>query len=119
MQADPIRDDEDDPGEIPEPPSLRWLRRLVTVLTLVLIFGMLAMVAVFVIQLGRIDQTLSPMPPISADRFALPAGETISTLGQSGGRVLIVTTDIAGQERLRSFDAETGKSLSTSLIERD
>ena len=110
------------PGEdIEEPPALRRLRWLVTTLMVVLIFGMLAIVAVFVIRLGGIGQNLADSglaAPISAEAFALPAGEEVTALGRAGNQVLMLTRDAAGEERLRSFDAATGAAISESSIAR-
>ncbi|MEM7239255.1 MAG: DUF6476 family protein, partial [Pseudomonadota bacterium] len=105
-----------------EPPSLRRLRLLVTVLTSVLIFGMLTMVGVFVIRLGGIGTVSAPSVaievPIAAEAFNLPADAEIVAIGRGQGTVLILTEGPEG-EVLRAFDATTGAARSTTPIARD
>lgn len=88
-------------------------------LTLVLIFGMLTIVGLLVMQLGRIEPAPAAPGPVSAERLTLPAGEAITAIGGTNGQVLIVTEDASGQERLHSFDAESGALQATSLITRE
>ncbi len=110
----PVGGDEDPP----EPPALRRLRLLVTVLTSVLIIGMLTMIVVFVIQvLGVTGRSPTPQASVSAEEITLPAGARITAIGR-GQSTLLITTDGAGGETLRVFDAETGDPLSTTPIRR-
>ncbi|MEM8841435.1 MAG: DUF6476 family protein [Pseudomonadota bacterium] len=110
----PVGGDED----VPEPPALRRLRLLVTVLTSVLIIGMLTMIVVFVIQvLGVAGQGPAPQGGVSAEEITLPAGEQITAIGR-GRATLLITTEGAGGETLRIFDAATGAPLSSTLIRR-
>ncbi|MEM7240101.1 MAG: DUF6476 family protein [Pseudomonadota bacterium] len=111
-----------DDDEFVEPPSLRRLRLLVTVLTSVLIFGMLTMVGVFVIRLGGIGAVPAPSAAIeesiAAEAFNLPVGAKIVAIGRGQGTVLIVTEGPEG-EILRTFDAATGAVRSATPIARD
>lgn len=68
------------------PPDLRFLKRLVTALALVMIFGLLAIVALLVIRLW----TPSPLPQLPAS-ISLPAGETVRALTFAPDRVIVVT----------------------------
>lgn len=93
-----------------------------TVLTSVLIFGMLTMVAVFVIRLGGIGTVPGPAPvieePVTAQGFDLPAGAEIKAVGRGASTVLIVTEGPEG-EVLHVFDAQSGEARSTSRINRN
>lgn len=112
----PRRADED----LPEPPQLRRLRRLVSLLILVLIGGMLVVVVAMVVQLGA----FRPPPgagigPVAAESLALPKGAEPVALGRAPGQVLVITRDSVGAETLRVFDAETGAELSATPIRRE
>ena len=110
----PVHDPEE---EFEEPPQLRNLRLLVTILTSVLIFGMLAMVAIFVIRLGVFTEPAA-QKPIAAERFVLPDGAEITSLGRGVSTVLIATEGPDG-EVLFVFDAETGALISSTPILRE
>ncbi|MEM9098407.1 MAG: DUF6476 family protein [Pseudomonadota bacterium] len=112
--SSPLQDPEED---FEEPPHLRRLRLLVTVLTSVLIFGMLAMVAIFVIRLGLPSGVVGDTP-IQAERFVLPEGEAISALGR-GSNTVLITVDGPKGEVLYSFDAMSGKRISATPIARE
>ena len=106
--------------DLPEPPQLRRLRRLVSLLILVLIGGMVVVVAVMVVQLGRLESPREAvLEPVSAESFALPAGAQVVTVGHAPGEVLMVTRDEAGAETLRVFDAATGAETSATPIRRE
>ncbi|MEM1273568.1 MAG: DUF6476 family protein [Pseudomonadota bacterium] len=79
------------------PRDLRFLKGLVTVLTAVMIFGVITIIALLVIRLN------SPAPPVLVhpELFDLPAG--VQTVGYSvlGNRVVIITDDGV----IRVFDA--------------
>lgn len=90
---------------------------MVTILTSVLIFGMLAMVAIFVIRLGVFTEPAA-QKPIAADRFVLPEGAAIIALGRGASTVLIATDGPEG-EVLRVFDAETGEMIGSTSIARE
>ena len=76
-----------EPG--PLPPDLRFLKTLVTVLTATMIFGLLAMVAIFVIRLRPAIAPVLPMP----DEIALPAGVTAVSVSYGPGFFAVVTDD--------------------------
>ncbi|MEL6218973.1 MAG: DUF6476 family protein [Pseudomonadota bacterium] len=108
-----------DPEDLPEPPALRRLRLLVSTLMVALIVGILSVAAVLVIRLGGLSPTAPKLIPITAERFALPAGAEVQGLGRAGGEVLILLRLADGRERLHAYDAESGALLSNSAIERD
>jgi len=90
---------------VPEPPGLRRLRRLVTLLTATLILGVITVVALLVIRLAALGPAEGPaLPP----ELALPAGETARAATLGTGWVAVVTVDAAGVERIRVLDAATG-----------
>ena len=87
-----------------------------TVLTSVLIFGMIAVVAALVIRLGMVPQS-GGGDPIAAESFALPEGARITGLGRGASGVLIATDGPEG-EVLRTFDAATGAQIDKTPIVR-
>lgn len=107
------------PPEGPLPPDLRFLRRLVTILTAVMILGFLVIVALFVIRLGPGAQRAAPAAPaalILPDSIALPEGAqaTALTLGPDwlavvtdAGEILIF--DAAGETLRQRIRIETGE----------
>lgn len=115
LPSDPLDD------EMPEPKPLRRLRRLVTVLILVLILGMIAVSGALVIRLAQFGGPGSDpeTAAISTEALALPPGERIVALGRSGAELLIATRAETGEEWLRSFDAVTGEPLSATRIRRE
>ena len=72
----------------PEPANLRFLRRLVTVLTVVMIGGLLVIATLLVIR-------LSSNAPALPDVITLPDGATAHAFTQSADWYAIVTTDKA------------------------
>ncbi len=80
-------------------PSLRWLRRLVTTLTVVMIAGMIAVVTLMILKLGA-----TPAPPLP-DSIALPDGAKARSVTYGPGWYLVVTD----QDRILVFDSQTGK----------
>ena len=112
--AQPRAQDED----FPEPPRLRRLRMLVTILILVLIGGVVTVVAALVINLSALTG-IEQAGTITAERLSLPEGEEIVTVGEGRGRVLVVTRDADGAERLHAIDVASGARQSTTRIERE
>lgn len=107
-------------ADLPEPPQVRRLRRLVSLLILVLIGGMLVVVAAMVVQLGVFRAAPQvPLGPISADAFTLPTGAEVVALGRGPSEVLILTRSPDGVETLRTFDAATGAERSATQIRRE
>ncbi len=89
--------------EFPEPPRLRQLRRLVTLLTATLIVGILAIVALLVIRLAPLGHRVA-LP----ERVVVPAGESARAVTLGSDWVAVVTVDAAGHERIRVLDRQTG-----------
>ncbi|MEL7346593.1 MAG: DUF6476 family protein [Pseudomonadota bacterium] len=119
--TDPLPKPPQDEEDLPEPPQVRRLRRLVSALTLASIVAVLAIAGTVVIRLSTLETAPRPAVPgpvAMPEAIALPRGETITALGAAGSSVLIATTDAAGVERLRSFDADTGAALSVTVIDR-
>ena len=99
---------------------MRRLRRLVSLLILVLIGGMLVVVVAMVVQLGALEgQREAVLEPISAESFLLPDGATVVTVGHAPGEVLMVTRAPDGSETLRVFDAASGEEISATPIRRE
>ncbi len=87
----------DTPENGPEPPNLRFLRRLVTTLTVVMIAGVITIVALLVIRL-----TDTPAALALPDTLTLPDGATATAVTLTGSRLLVVTDD----NRLLVYDAD-------------
>jgi hypothetical protein len=113
-QPRPVRDE-----DLPEPPQVKRLRLLVSLLMVVLIVGMLVVVAAMVIRLGTFGGSVPAPVPVSAEKLTLPAGAEIVAVGQGGSGVIIVTRDGAGAETLRVFDPATGAETSATQITRE
>lgn len=84
-----MTDDGMDDGGLPEAEarSLRFLRRLVTVLTATMILGVLAIVVLLVIRLQV------PSGPFVPDAIVLPDGVTATAYTQGTGWIAIVTSE--------------------------
>jgi hypothetical protein len=81
--------------ELPEPPNLRFLRRLVTVLTAVMILGLITVVTLLVIRL-QAPRVATP------DTLALPEGVEVFAVTQTPTRWIVTSRD----DRLFLFDGE-------------
>lgn len=93
----------------PEPASLRFLRVLVTVLTGVMIVGMVTLVILFFTRFpGGSDTPALPQLP---DRIALPGDAQPQAVTTGPGWLAVVTQD----GRILFFDAETGALLQEVL----
>jgi len=89
-------------NEIPEPTNLRFLRRLVTVLTATMILGLLTIVVLFVIKfMGPVTKALNLPAEIS-----LPAGQTATAITQGLSWIGVVTTDASGVERIHILNRD-------------
>jgi hypothetical protein len=113
--ADRFSADEDD---APEPPRLRALRRLVTLLTASLIVGVVATAGALVIRLARPEPGAFDPRAVAAERVRLPAGEAITAVGAAGAALVVATRDAGGAERLRLYDAATGALLREIAVDR-
>ena len=71
-----------------EPASLRFLRRLVTALTLVMIAGLVTVIALLVTRL-----TSEPDPMVLPEAIALPEGASASAFTRGGDWLAVVTGD--------------------------
>lgn len=69
------------------PPDLRFLKRLVTVLTAVMIAGLLTIVALLVIRLGQPAVAVPALPAA----ITLPAGERAGAVTFAKGYTVVVT----------------------------
>ena len=96
----------DPKGPIPEPPNLRFLRRLVTVLTAVMIGGLLVIVGLLVIRFSRPP---APLP----DGITLPAGVTAEAFTLTPGWYAVVTDDGA---RILIFNRASGALMQTVAV---
>lgn len=99
-----------------EVPQLRSLRRLVSALTFVLIFGMMAVAATLIWRIS--SETGAAAPLITAEEVTLPAAETVTSVGATENALSFVTKDAKGVERLRVFDPATGQEASVLVIKR-
>ena len=78
------------------PPSLRFLKHLVTVLTITMIVGVITVVGLLV--------TRMPVPvagPVLPDTLTLPTGAKAAAVTMGTGWIAVVTTD----DRILIFDA--------------
>nr|WP_323776578.1 DUF6476 family protein [Amylibacter sp.] len=94
-------------SQIAEPANLRFLRRLVTILTATMIFGLLAIFTLLVMRFSTDNST--PLP----DRLTLPDGTTATAFTQGADWYAIVTTD----NTILIFDRTTGNLRQTMQIE--
>ncbi|MGR3495597.1 DUF6476 family protein [Citreimonas sp.] len=83
--------------ELPEPPALRLLRRLVTVLMVVMIGAVVAMTALL---WHGYSNARAPLP----ERIALPDGTTATAFTQGPDWYAVVTAD----DRILIFDRAAG-----------
>ena len=95
-----------DPSEpIPEPANLRFLRILVTILTTVMIFGLLVIVTLFVIR-------FSSTPQMLPDSITLPDGTKAAAFTMGTDWYAVVTED----EQILIFDRTSGFLRQTIAI---
>jgi len=90
----------ENPEELPEPANLRFLRRLVTALTLTMIFGLVAIFAVLVMRFS--PDTSVKLPSV----ISLPDGKTATAFTKGEDWLAIVTSD----REILIFD-EAGETL--------
>ncbi len=95
--------------EYVEPKGLTLLRRLVTVLLVVMIFGFVALIIMFVMRLAP-DKTVLPLP----SSITLPDGSVAETFTQAQDWYAVVTTD----GRVLIFDRTSGDLRQTMEIEK-
>ena len=111
----PVRDE-----DLPEPPQVRRLRLLVTLLMVVLILGMVVVAGAMVVRLGLVGSGgEGAVAPVTAEALRLPEGADVVAIGQGRGGILVVTRDAQGAETLRVLDPETGAEKSATPIVRE
>lgn len=91
---------------IEEPANLKFLRRLVTVLTVTMIAGVILITSLIVI---RYNQSAAPLP----DTLTLPDGTTASAFTQARNWYAVVTDD----NQILIFGRDSGRLLQTIDIE--
>lgn len=105
-----------DDEEFEEPPHLKRLRLLVSILMIVLMVGILTIAVTIVIRLGF------SAPPaakaVAAEELVLPQGAEIVSVGQGSGTVLVVVRE-DGAESLLTFDSASGAELSRTSVVRE
>ncbi|MCX7560875.1 DUF6476 family protein [Sulfitobacter sp. F26204] len=89
-----------------EPANLRFLRRLVTVLTVVMICGVLVVIALLVTRLNRDAPSLP-------DQITLPPGSRAQAFTQGTNWYAIVTSD----DKILIYDRLTGALRQTLQID--
>jgi hypothetical protein len=89
-----------------EPPNIKFLRRLVTVLTATMIFGLLVVIGLLVI---RFSSTAPDLPEV----IALPSGEKAAAFTQGPDWYAIVTQG----NQILIFDRTSGNLRQTVDIE--
>ncbi|MFP7571271.1 DUF6476 family protein [Marivita sp. S2033] len=92
--------------QITEPASLRFLRRLVTVLTVTMIAGVILITSLIVI---RYNQSAAPLP----DSIALPDGTTATAFTQARNWYAVVTEG----DQILIFARDNGRLLQTIQID--
>lgn len=97
MEDPPKDDDTEGPGALP--PDLRFLRRLVTVLTVVMIGGVITIVALLVIRLN------APATPVfvAPGDFAVPEAVGVTGIAVMGDLTVLTGTDGV----IRVYDSAT------------
>jgi hypothetical protein len=94
--------------QIIEPANLRFLRRLVTVLTVVMIAGVILITSLIVI---RYNQSAAPLP----DAITLPDGTTATAFTQARNWYAVVTED----DQILIFARDSGRLMQTIKIETE
>ncbi|WGW03414.1 DUF6476 family protein [Tropicibacter oceani] len=100
--ASPVEPEEN----LPEPPQLRFLRLLVTVLTAVMIAGIVLILGLI---WHRYSNARAPLPEV----ITLPSGAQASAYTQGSDWYAVVTAD----NQILIFDRATGKLRQTLQIE--
>ncbi|MEO0665915.1 MAG: DUF6476 family protein [Pseudomonadota bacterium] len=78
--------DKDDTLSQADETNIRFLRRLVTVLTIAMIAGVILITALLVIRLGQTPRSI-PVPA----QIALPEGTEVTAITQTSENILVVT----------------------------
>ncbi|MDA8747388.1 DUF6476 family protein [Litoreibacter sp.] len=99
-----MSDINDPEGGQPEPANLKFLRRLVTTLTAVMIGGLLILIALIVIRVGQPAATLAIPAQIS-----MPDGTTATAFTTTTDWYAVVTTN----NQILIFDRVTNELIQT------
>lgn len=99
-----------DSDDAPLPPLALFLKRLVLVLTVVMIAGFLTLIGALVIMLNR-----DPLPPPLPDQIALPAGVSARAFTQGTDWFAIVTDD----DRILIYDRSGATLIQTVRVGAD
>lgn len=92
------------------PPDLRFLKRLVVVLTSVMIVGLIVLLGLVVTRLGR-----APVPFALPDAITLPQGTRVEAVTMASRWVIVVTGD--GEVLL--FDRQSGALQHSLTLPQD
>lgn len=95
-----------DMDDLSEPANLRFLRRMVTVLTVVMILGVVVVIGLLVTRLGRDS-------PVLPSEISLPDGAKAVAFTQAADWYAVVTDD----NRILIFDRMTGALRQTVVVE--
>lgn len=104
-----MSDSDQIPGDAPfeEPASLRFLRRLVTVLTATMIIGMVVIALSIAVIARKESRKSAGENPLTAP-LVLQAGESVISVSLANGRLYVVLRDGTGAEWLSVRDAASG-----------
>jgi hypothetical protein len=97
----------------PEPQNLKFLRRLVTVLTATMIAGIATIVVLMFIRLTA--ETPAQTAPDLPDRITLPDGQTATAVTAGAGWYAVVTD----KQEILVFDRATGELRQRVRIDTD
>jgi len=97
----------DAPMQPEEPTNLKFLRRLVTVLTGTMIVGVVVIIGLLVMRINA-----KPAAPALPESITLPDGTTASAYTVGNGWYAVVTTD----DKILIFDRENGEVRQTIEI---
>jgi len=84
--------------------TVKYLRILVTVLTVTMVLGFIAIVVLFVIRFSDAFGSEAPDAPALPDTIALPEGSRATAFTRGEGWFAVVTDD----NRILIYDGETG-----------
>jgi len=101
MDETPIED-----GDLP--PNLRFLRILVTILTGVMIAGLVLLLTLIVIRFRGADE-----PIVLPQAIALPDGAQVSAFTKGDGWYAVVTAD----QRILIYDAQTNALIQEIAVQ--
>ena len=90
----------DKPPPEPHPPELRFIKRLVVVLTSVMILGLIVIIALLVTRLG-----MAPAPIALPEGITLPEGTRAEAVTLSADWVIVLTRE----ETVLLYDRRSGQ----------